>query len=75
MDNKLFQNANEFSIFIETNAVEEGISCLQTIINYCEEGDLDIESVSKLISKPLKEKLALDFANIGMLEKNSNLYD
>lgn len=72
---KLFQNANEFSMYIEKLAVEEGITCYSALLNWCEEQDIDPEDIAKSVSKQLKDKLAVEFADIGLLKKSPSLYD
>lgn len=72
---KLFQNANDFSLFIERTAVEEGIPCYNALLNYCEEADLDPEDIAKSVSKQLKEKLAVEFGELGLLKKSPTIYD
>jgi hypothetical protein len=73
MERKLFRNPNEFSLFIEQTAVDEGISCYQALMEYCEEEDIEYEAIAKSINKQLKDKLAVEFADIGMLRKNASL--
>jgi hypothetical protein len=72
---KLFQNANEFSMFIEKLAVDQGIPCYNTLINWCEENDVEPEDIAKSVSRQLKEKIAVEFAEIGLLKKAASLYD
>jgi hypothetical protein len=72
---KLFQNANDFSLYIERTAIEEGISCYNALLNYCEEQDVDPEDIAKSVSKQLKDKLAVEFAEIGLLKKSPTIYD
>lgn len=69
----LFKNPNEFSIYIETIASSEGINYYQALINFCEENDVDYEVVAKNISVPLKQKIASEFADIGLLQKTATL--
>ena len=40
-------------------------------IHYCEINEIDIESVSKLVSKPLKEKLKYDAQKLNFMKKTS----
>lgn len=71
---KLFQNANEFSMFIEQRAIEEGIPCYTALLEYCEEQDIDPEELTKSVNRQLKEKLAVEFAEMGMLKLTPSLY-
>jgi hypothetical protein len=44
---------------------------IDAIIHYCEMNDIEIETVPKLISKPLKEKLKFDAQNLNYMKKTS----
>ena len=39
---------------------EEELNYIDAICHYCEMNDIEVESVSKLMSKPLKERLKYD---------------
>ena len=73
MERKLFKNPNEFSLFIEQTAVDEGISCYQALMDYCDEEDIEYEDIAKSVNRQLKEKLALEFSEMGLLRKNASL--
>lgn len=72
---KIFANALDFSMFIETTAIEEGISCVQALVDFCDDSDIDPDAIAKHVSKQLKEKLAVEYANMGLLKKSPSLYD
>lgn len=44
---------------------------ITAIVQYCEANNIDVESISKLISKPLKEKLKCDAIELNFLKKTS----
>jgi Phage late-transcription coactivator len=44
---------------------------IDAIVYYCEQHNLDIESITKLISKPLKDKLRCDATNLNYLKRTS----
>lgn len=71
-DKVLFRTSNEFSIFITKLAQETGNTITTTILDYCEDRDIDPTDIAKLVSKPLKELLALEFQESGLLVKNSS---
>lgn len=52
-----FHSDHEFSLYIETRVVTKDLSYMDAIINYCEEAEVEIESIKSLINKSLKEKL------------------
>ncbi len=44
---------------------------IDAIIHFCSNNNIDLESVPKLISKPLKEKLKYDAIQLNFLKKTS----
>jgi hypothetical protein len=54
---KKFRSPNEFSLYIEEKVTKEKIGYMDAIIQYCEEIDIDIESISKLINQSLRDKV------------------
>jgi hypothetical protein len=70
-DRVLFRTATEFSMFITDAAHKNGDSITQTILNYCEDRDVDPSDIAKLVSKPLKELIALEMQESGLMKKDS----
>ena len=57
IENK-FYCAKRFTEAIENIALEnKGMSYVDAIVHFCEKNNLDVESVPKLITKPLKRNL------------------
>ena len=54
---KKFRSPNEFSLYIEERVLKERIGYMDAVIQYCEEIDIDIVSISKLINQSLKDKI------------------
>lgn len=71
----MWQNANEFSYYIQKRALEEDASCNTVLLQYCEELDLDPEEVAPLVNRSLKDRLEVEFADMGLLKKSPSLYD
>ena len=44
---------------------------IDAIIHFCEQNNIDIESVPKLIPKPLKEKIKYEAQELNFLKKTS----
>ncbi len=44
---------------------------IDAIVYFCERNNIDVESVPKLISKPLKEKLKYEAMELNFLKKTS----
>ena len=54
---KKFVTPQKFAMDIEKIVVDEELNYIDAIIHYCEINNIEVESVTKLISKPLKERL------------------
>ena len=67
----LFRTANEFSQYIVAQANENDDSITQTLLNYCEDRDVDPEEIAKLISKPLKDRLEIEMQESGLLKRET----
>jgi len=67
-----FMSAAKFSQDVEHLVFHnEDMNYIDAIIHYCELNEIELESVSKLISKPLKEKLKLDAQKLNYIKKTS----
>lgn len=49
----------------------EGINYIDAVIMFCERNKIDLESVPKLLSKPLKEKIKYEAMELNFLKKTS----
>ena len=71
IENK-FLTPSKFAIEIEKIvAAEEDFNYIDAICYYCETNNIEVESVSKLISKPLKERLKWDAIRLNYMKKTS----
>ena len=68
---KKFMNAAKFAQDIEKLVKQERINYIDAIVLYCEENSIEIDSITKLISKPLKEKLKCDAQQLNFMKKTS----
>jgi len=66
-----FLCSDKFSQKIETIVIENGISYIDAIIQFCEENSVEIETIPKLLSKPLKEKLKFEATQLNFLKRTS----
>jgi hypothetical protein len=66
-----FMTAAKFSQDVEKIAYENSMNYIDAIVHYCESNEIEIESVSKLISKPLKEKLKFDAQRLNFMKKTT----
>ena len=44
---------------------------IDAIVHFCDKNNIDIESVPKLISKPLKEKIKCDAQELNFMKRTS----
>lgn len=44
---------------------------IDAVIHYCDMNEIELESVPKLLSKPLKEKLKYDAQKLNFMKKTS----
>ena len=71
LENKFFcpsRFAQEIEVLVQTNS---DMSYIDAIIYFCEQNSIDLESVPKLISKPLKEKIKYEAMELNFLKKTS----
>ena len=74
---ELFENkfycSKRFTEEIERIAhADGGMSYIDAIVFFCEKNNIEVESVPKLISKPLKEKLKAEAQTLNLLRRTSH---
>jgi hypothetical protein len=60
--------AQEIEKLVQVNV---DMSYIDAIVHFCEQNNIDVESVPKLISKPLKEKIKYEAMELNFLKKTS----
>jgi hypothetical protein len=71
LENKFFcpsRFAQEIERLVQYN---EDMNYIDAIVYFCENNNIDLESVPKLISKPLKEKIKYEATQLNFLKKTS----
>ena len=66
-----FLTPQKFSIEVEKIVSEEQLNYIDAICHYCDANTIEVESVTKLISKPLKEKLKWDATRLNFMKRTS----
>ena len=66
-----FLTPQKFAMEIEKIVAEEQFNYIDAICYYCEVNNLEVESITKLISKPLKEKLKWDATQLNFMKATS----
>jgi hypothetical protein len=60
--------AQEIEALVHQN---DDMSYIDAILHFCELNSIDVESVPKLISKPLKEKIKYEAMELNFLKRSS----
>jgi hypothetical protein len=60
--------AQEIEKLVQTNP---DMNYIDAVIYFCEQNNIDVESVPKLISKPLKEKIKYEAMELNFLKRSS----
>ena len=71
LENKFFcpsRFAQEIETLVQINS---DMNYIDAIVHFCTENNIDLESVPKLISKPLKEKIKYEATELNFLRKSS----
>ena len=61
----------KFAEEIEKIVKSNNFNHIDAILTYCEENKIEIEAVSKLMSKPLKEKLKYDAQRLNFMKRTT----
>ena len=69
---KKFNTPSEFSQHIERRAVHTKSTCMDILIDYCVSNDIEIESVNKLLSTSLKDKIQAEAQDLNLLKVKAN---
>jgi len=72
IENK-FYNSRTFSEEIEKITKQnKDMKYMDAIVYFCEKNNIDVESIPKLMSKPLKERLKCEAMELNLLKKTSH---
>jgi len=66
-----FLTPQKFAMEIEKIVANDELNYIDAIIHYCETNSLEVESITKLISKPLKERLKWDATRLNYMKRTS----
>lgn len=58
----------KFSLEIEKMASDKKINHLDSILLYCDKNSMEVETVKKLITKALKQKIEADASTLKLLK-------
>jgi hypothetical protein len=67
-----FMTPAKFSQEVEKIAIHNAdMNYIDAILHYCEVNEIEVESVPKLLSKPLKEKVKYEAQKLNYMKKTS----
>jgi hypothetical protein len=68
-----FMTQGKFTSLVEMRVKESQglINYIEAVASVCEEFEIEVETVSKLISKPLKDKLKWDAQQLNYIKRTS----
>ena len=69
--NKKFMSKDKFAEEIEALVKRTKMNYIDAIVLFCDENSIEMDGISKLISKPLKEKLRYDATELNFLKKTT----
>ena len=71
----IFEDATAFSQYIERRAINEKVPCMTLILDFCKRRSLDVDDITDLISKPLKEKVKKEMIESGLMRQTDATLD
>tara|TARA_B100000795_G_scaffold131264_1_gene97951 strand:- start:183 stop:401 length:219 start_codon:yes stop_codon:yes gene_type:complete len=67
------QDAKSFSLNIEVIAKDKKISHMDAVLDYCQKNNIEPDTVGRLITKGLKEKIEANARELNYLERQAQL--
>jgi hypothetical protein len=62
----------DFALMIERSARQNKQTHLEAVLAYCADNYLEPEEIAKMIEGPLKDKIRVNYAELGMLKKTAS---
>ena len=69
--NSKFISKDKFAEDIEKIVLRTKMNYIDAIVEYCEHNEIELETVNKLVSKPLKEKIRAEATDLNFLKRTS----
>ena len=70
---KRFRSPTEFSLYIDEQVSAFKITYMDAVINYCNEKEIDIDSIGSLINQKLREKIQMEAEQANMIKPRGHL--
>ena len=58
----------KFSLEIEKICIEKNLNHLDSVMYYCDKNNMDVETIKKLITKGLKQKIEADASILKLIK-------
>lgn len=71
LENKFYSQAKVSQDIEEIYTKNSDMSYIDSVMYFCELNKIDVESIPKLISKPLKEKIKYEAMELNFLKRSS----
>ena len=71
MESKFFCPARFAEAIEKLVLLNKDMNYIDAIVFFCDQNSIDVESVPKLISKPLKDKIKRDAQELNFMKKSS----
>lgn len=69
--NKKFISKDKFAEDIEALVLRTKMNYIDAIVEYCDSNSIELDTVNKLVSKPLKEKIKCDAMELNFLRRTT----
>ena len=66
-----FMTAAKFSVEIEKIVKDSNLNYIEAVVQFCEDKNIELDGVNKLISKPIKEKLKYEAQRLNFMKRTS----
>lgn len=70
---KRFRSPNEFAIYIDEIVSKSKFTYMEAVINYCNEMDIEVDSIGSLINQKLREKIQIEAEQANMMKPRGQL--
>lgn len=71
LENKFYSQAKVSQDIEDIYRTNKDMNYIDSVMYFCDENKIDVESIPKLISKPLKEKIKYEAMELNFLKRSS----
>ena len=69
-----FMTAAKFSVEIENIVKDSNLNYIEAVVQFCEDRNIEMDGINKLISKPLKEKIKYEAQRLNFMKRTSKAF-